>query len=182
MSASGISVITASLPERAEQLVEAAASVQTQSLEPEVHMIMLDAMREGPAACRNRLLERVETPWVAFLDDDDELDADHLEVLARWGDGADLVFSWHRGGPGVPRYESWDASAYRTMLGGRNVIPITVLARTDAIREAGCFDAADRYEDYALWMRMLANSCRFVCVPQETWTYNIAGDGRTFNP
>lgn len=179
-----ITVLTASLPERAEQLADAIESVEAQTLTAHEHKVWLDDAREGPAACRNRLLAKTGSEFVAFLDDDDVLYPQHLEVLAiaQNETDADLVFSWHDGGPGVPRYESWDASAYWTITNGRNVIPVTVLARTAAIREAGCFDPADRYEDHALFLRMLALGMTFVCVPQVTWWYRINGDGRTYAP
>ncbi len=177
-----ITVLTPSIPGRSAQLVEAATSVQAQTHPAHEHKILLDTNKDGPAACRNRLLETVETPLVAFLDDDDVLYDNHLAVLAEWMDDADLVFSWHDGGPGVPRYDSWDASAYWTMRSGRNVIAITVLAKLDSIREAGCFNPDDRYEDYSLWLRMLDLGMRFRCAPIVTWDYRIAQDGRTYEP
>lgn len=179
---SGISVVTASLPERAELLVEAIRSVDAQTLPAQQHHIYLDAERGGPARARNDCLARVTTPWVGFLDDDDVLYPEHYETLMRHADGADLVFSHHDGGPDTPRYESWDTSAYMTMLNGRNVIPVTVLAKTQAIVEAGCFDPADRYEDFELWKRMLARGATFRCVPEVTWEYRCPPDGRTWNP
>lgn len=181
-------MITPSLPERAEQLVEAAASVQNQTLQADLHLIALDAAREGPAICRNRLLAKVETPFVAFLDDDDLLYPDHLALLMRCAEdegpqrGPDLVYSWHDGGPGVPRFEEFGEAAADMMHSGRNVIPISVLARTDAILRCGGFDPADRWEDYSLWLRMMRGGAWIYCVPEVTWHYRIAEDGRTWNP
>lgn len=177
-----ITVLTPTIEGREAQLAEACASVQAQTMQASDHRVWCDGNRDGPARVRNWLLAETETEYVAFLDDDDILYPDHLSVLAKHIPGADLAFSWHDAGPGVPRYDSWDASAYWTMRQGRNVIPVTVLAKTQSIREAGCFNASDRYEDYQLWLRMLDLGMRFVCAPVVTWQYRISDDGRTWNP
>jgi hypothetical protein len=181
-----ITVVTPSLPERAKLLIEAIKSVQAQTLQADAHHVYLDGTRAGPARVRTLLLERVETPLVAFLDDDDLLDADHLETLSAALDarGADLAYSWHRttGATAVVTPRPPTDRAMRTwMSSGRNVIPVTVLARTAAIRAAGGFQAEDRYEDYALWCRMLEQGCKFVGVRRETWTYRFFGANRTYS-
>jgi glycosyltransferase involved in cell wall biosynthesis len=142
-----ITVITPTIEGREDAVAEAAASVQAQAIPAYQHLIRADTKRRGPASARNDCLAMTETPLVAFLDDDDVLYPNHLAVLVEHMDDADLVFSWHDGGPGVPRFESWDASAYWTMMQGSNVIPVTVLAKLDSIREAGAFRSEDRYED-----------------------------------
>lgn len=179
-------IITPSLPERAELMVEACESVKQQTVAC-AHHVYLDHARIGPALIRNTIMERVSCEYVGFLDDDDLLDPEHVELLLaaldadQNGEPADLAFSWYRseGAPETPRVTEWDDWAYGTMLGGRNLIPVTVMARRHAILNAGGFRPDDRYEDYKLWMRMLANGCRFTVVPLETWTYRMHGDNRT---
>lgn len=180
-----VSVLTPTIEGREERLVEAIASVQAQTLPAEAHLVMLDADRDGPASARNALLAVTETPLVAFLDDDDLLDPDHLErLVARLDEeDADVAWSWCRSegvdAVLVPRPRTH--REFETLMrGGRNVVPITVVARLDAIRAAGGFDPADRYEDYALWMRMLRLSASFVCERRETWTYRFLGENRTW--
>lgn len=177
-----ITVITPSLPERAVLLAEAIASAQAQTLPAHDHFVMFDSNRAGPALVRNRMLEDVETDLVAFLDDDDILYPDHLALLEFALNGADLAFSWHDDGPDTPRVQEWGAEAIGWMTSRRNIIPVTVLARTEAIRRAGGFYPQDRYEDYELWMRMLGQGCRFVCAPVVTWRYRITQNGRTYAP
>jgi cellulose synthase/poly-beta-1,6-N-acetylglucosamine synthase-like glycosyltransferase len=67
------------------------------------------------------------------------------------------------------------------MRGGRNVIPVTVVARREAILDAGGFQPMDRFEDYALWLRMLELGHRFAYVKRETWTYRFLGGNRTWD-
>lgn len=185
--ARAVSVITPTLDWRRELLDEAKQSVLDQTVECQ-HLICVDGVHHGPALVRNALLQqaqRLGSEYVAFLDDDDLLDADHVEVLltAMESDRSDLAFSWYRSigaTPETPRYEAWDDHAYGTMLGGRNVIPITVVARLDAICDAGGFNPNDRYEDHALWLRMLDRGSGFSIVPRETWTYRMLGGNRTW--
>lgn len=180
-----MSVLTPTREGREETLAEAILSVQAQTLPAEAHLVMLDADREGPAVARNALLAVTETPLVAFLDDDDLLDPDHLERLVRRieRDDADVAWSWCRttgvDAVRVPRPRTH--REFETLMrGGRNVVPVTVVARLDAIQAAGCFDPVDRWEDYSLWMRMLRLGATFSCEPRETWTYRFLGENRTW--
>lgn len=178
---SGITVITPTIPGRYELLGEAVMSVRAQTLPAVEHLILYDAWGEGPAVTRNRLLRMVRTPWVAFLDDDDVLDPDHLEVLhARVleSPGAAVAWSWHRGGPPTPRCRTMREAA-RYMSAGRNVIPVTVLALTSSVIASGGFDPDARYEDYDLWMRMEKRGLGFAVVPRDTWTYRLQAESRT---
>jgi glycosyltransferase involved in cell wall biosynthesis len=132
-------------------------------------------------------MTRLSCEWVAFLDDDDLLDPTHIERLldAALEAEADLAFSWHRregSTPAVERVPEWSDYAYGVMLGGRNLIPVTVLARREAVLAAGGFWPEDRYEDHALWLRMLARGSQFTVVPEETWTYRMLGGNRTWLP
>lgn len=181
---SGVTVITPSLPERAELLAEACASVQAQTLPAVKHDVWLDTARVGPAMVRKRLVNECETSLVAFLDDDDLLYPDHLATLisALRQNDADLAFSWHDDGPGVPRFDAWCDEAIALMFANRNVIPVTVVARRDSILAAGGFNPQDRYEDHALFVRMMVMGQRIVCTPETTWRYRIAPNGRTWNP
>lgn len=179
-----ITVLTPTLPGRVALLEQAQASVAASTL-PVVHLIRADIERVGPAVIRTELLDETRTELVAFLDDDDLIDPDHLEQLAEALDrtGAELAWSYHRtegkGAPVTPRPRN-DAQTLAMLEGGRNVIPVTVLARLDAITEAGAFQPSDRYEDYALWLRMLALGHRFALVKRETWTYRFLGGNRTW--
>lgn len=179
-----VTVITPTLPGRAHLLEQCQASVAASTV-PVVHLIRADVDRVGPAVIRSELLDETRTELVAFLDDDDLIDPDHLEALtaALDAEGADLAWSWHRtegkGAPLTPRPRNL-VGALSLLHGGRNCIPVTVLARVEAIEAAGGFQPSDRYEDYALWLRMLELGHRFAYVRRETWTYRFLGGNRTW--
>jgi hypothetical protein len=181
-----VTLITPTRPGREAQLAECRASVEAQT-EPVAHLSLLDAALAGPAATRNKLLNLVQTPYVGFLDDDDLLDPEHVEsLMALMVNGAGPDLAWSRCrlffAPGVDPIRILQPLRidYGLMCrSGRNYIPVTVIAKTDAIRSAGCFDEADRYEDYALWCRMFAAGARFAHLPRITWTYRFLGENRT---
>jgi len=177
-------VITPTIEGREHLLLECAASVAAQTVSCS-HHVYLDTERIGPAIIRNTIMVRLSCEYVAFLDDDDLIDPDHIEQLSYAMEaGADLAFSWYRskGAPETERVQQWDDYAWGVMLGGRNLVPVTVMARREAILDSGGFDPADRYEDYSLWMRMLERGYYFHVVPRETWTYRMLGGNRTHLP
>jgi glycosyltransferase involved in cell wall biosynthesis len=181
----GVTVCTPTTLDRKEVLRECIESVATQRVLPTRHIILRDAKNAGPSVMRNLMLRMTNTELVAFLDDDDLMHPDHLEALtdALNESSADLATSWFDtvgAVPLVPRFDQWDSEAEAYMAAGMNVVPVTVVARLDSILEAGGFNPADRWEDYALWMRMLARGARFVVVPRETWTYRMLGGNRTW--
>lgn len=182
-----VSILTSTIEGREELFAEAAASVAAQT-EQVAHLTWLDVDREGPAVCRNRLLALCRSEFVGFLDDDDLLDPTHvaslMPLLANGASLADLAWSRCRvtAAPGVfaPRIAQPLRPDYNTLLrGGRNFIPVTVIARLASIKAGGGFDPGDRYEDYELWRRMLSQGQRFAHLPVETWTYRFLGANRT---
>lgn len=178
-----VSIITPTVRWRERLLLEAMASVAAQTVDVQHHIVPDPGI--GPAKCRAMVLDEVTDDLVGFLDDDDLMDPDHVELLVRTleEDDADLAFSWYRregDAPETPRVHEWSDYALGVMLGGRNLIPVTVVAKRDAIIDAGSFRERDRFEDYSLWMRMLENRCRFAVFPHETWTYRQGGGNRTW--
>jgi hypothetical protein len=177
----GVTVITPTVSSRAELLAEAAASVAAQTYGGTVvHAVRRDRFRRGPARTRNALLTGARTTWVAFLDDDDVLLPHHLELLVAEGErtDADVVGSQYRieGDDAIHGHSEFDADEMRR----GNYLPITVVARTDAVLKAGGFDPRDRYEDWGLWVRMLDTGATFTIVPEVTWVVRHRGDNRTF--
>lgn len=186
MRCAPISVITPTIPHRMYQLQFAMASVQDQTMLPSDHMIMVDTgylidEPMGPARLRNVALQAAMQPFVAFLDDDDTLDAVHLSVLshAMLEHDADLAFSFCRfDGPEInPIFVNQPYD--REILREHGIFPITVLANRDAILDCDGFREGDQYEDWSLWNRMADNGCKFVCVPEVTWTYRTGHESRT---
>lgn len=176
-----VTVLIPTIPERKLYLAGALATVKDQTYRPVDILVEEDTAREGPAAVRNRLLDRAETEWVAFLDDDDYLLPEHLHTLvtAQQTSGADLVWPWFRvegGSDPFPmhRGRQWDPAA-------PHQVPVTVLARRAAILDVGGFqpiaegatdaDGNRAGEDWYLWLALSAAGYRFHHVDAQTWVW-----------
>jgi len=158
----------------------AAASVWAQTLQPSGGIAgVLDEAGDGAAVTRNRALDLVTTKWVAFLDSDDELYPDHLKLCARYArlSGVDVVYpGWDGPDPTGMFGQPFDS----VLLQRANYIPVTVLARTAAVRAAGGFqdhpdDNGDPCEDWGLWLAMCEQGARFGHLPVKTWRMHPGG-------
>lgn len=167
-------------------LARAIASVTQQSLPARAISVAADTTGAGAPATRQRALDAVDTPWVAFLDSDDEFMAFHLEKLSRWGrkQGADYIFShyqvagesadprpWALGRPFDP-----DAPHETTTT----VLVRTGLARTVGIMHEGMDAASLRRklhagEDWEFTRGCVAAGARIVHFPQITWVWHHHG-------
>ncbi len=188
-----ISVIIPTIPGRVALLERAVDSVVNQTREAWHIIVIGDPDRTGAAATRNRALESVDTEFVAFLDDDDEMLPEHLDVCyqAMQDSGADLVY------PGMHIIGRDDPLA--VALGGAwvnpfgvpfgpeqenhlrhagNFIPVTWMARTGLVRAVGGFpDPTPRVpEDHGLLIRLLDAGARFHHVARRTWRYHVHGE------
>lgn len=177
-----ITVVIPTIPGRAHLLRRALDSAAAQTLSPAAIVVEMDETGTGAAATRNRALAHVDTPWVAFLDDDDELDPEHLMTLARAqiDSGADLLWPWFRvvGGtdpfPGN-RGRQWDPA-------NPHQFPINVLLRRELLDGLGGFEAIPdgildplgmrAGEDWHLWLALSELGARFHHVDAETWTWH----------
>ncbi len=74
-----LTIVTATIPERATLLHELRQSIALQTVRPP-WLVKTDWKREGPAAVINRLVDEVDTEWVFRCDDDDLFDPTHFEV------------------------------------------------------------------------------------------------------
>lgn len=173
--------------QRKERLRRALASVLRQSLRP-VEIVVVDdastvdltdvreeAEREGirwiaresnggPALARNEGVAATRSPWIAFLDSDDEWAPTKLERQWDWhGNHAEVRISqvkerWVRHGAPVAKPGHWEpgegdlfaASVERCSIG-----PSCVMMHRSLWEESGGFDPRFRVcEDYALWLRI----------------------------
>lgn len=179
-----ITVVIAAIPPRAGPdglPVHAFRSAKEQHLLPDAIVVRLDHEREGAAANRNRALEAVDTEWVAFLDDDDELYPNHLRLCARAArlSGADVVYPGYDTLGGEDPVGCFGIPFDAELLKRRNFIPVTTLCRTDAVRAAGGFQAhpdehGDPCEDWGLWLAMQRSGASFYHLPQKTWRWNLS--------
>jgi hypothetical protein len=174
-----ITVITPTILPRAILLGRARASVAAQKRPADAHVIMVDHEHNGPGPTRNAALALVETEWVAFLDDDDELLPHHLRALEKmtYWSAADVIYPLGRYVTGDDPLRQMGVPFDAGRLRAGNFIPVTVLARTAAVRAVGGFPTPDESprmgpqpcEDWGLWLRMIDNGSRFAPLHQVTW-------------
>lgn len=170
-----ITVVTPTIPGREHLLAECEASVKAAGLP---HLIALDENQAGPAPVRNRLVERVRTPWVLFLDDDDLLNPAYRQLVERYLSGADVVYTaWDLVGGDEPKPKPGPFDA--ELLARQNFIPVTACVRVSALRAVGGFPEGARLEDHELWKTMCAAGYRFRYVPVVAWTYRRLPGSRT---
>jgi hypothetical protein len=200
-----ITVCIATIPPRGKLLRRALASVATQTLQPATIVVEYDHEHAGAAATKNRAAARATTPWLAFLDDDDQFLPHHLWTLRESVQGAvvwnypeswiaDVVYSIPEcpqlpggrdpnGRYGVP----FDPDELRR----RSYIQTTSLIRRDAFLGVGGFQLPDRtmpddtpcpYDDWGLWLALLDEEARFLHVPEVTFVWNHWGRGEKDRP
>lgn len=174
-----VTVIIPSLEEREEQRARCIRSVEAQTYKLHEYKVGIDQNRQGPAWVRNRLVELVDTPFISFLDDDDEMLPDHLELHMQYADDYDVIFSWgtvvHPGG-GTALFDS-DVVVDR-ILAGHNTLPVTATVRTELFRQVGGFSETERFEDWYLWKCLIGVGARFKKIEKATWNYNITPEAR----
>jgi glycosyl transferase family 2 len=201
-----ITVCIATIPPREKMLRRAMASVAVQTLQPAAIVVEYDHEHTGAAATKNRALARVDTPWVAFLDDDDTFWPAHLEMLrimaedGSWEDAPqehgpwDVLYSI----PNVPQLPGGRDPNGRygvpfdpDELRRRSYIQTTSLIRTSMLQDVGGFQLPDRvmpdgslcvYDDWGAWLAMLDAGARFLHVPEITFTWNHWGRGEVGVP
>jgi hypothetical protein len=132
---------------------------------------------EGVSAARNRGLEHVTAPWVAFLDDDDAWAPGHLAAMLEAARGSELdpdrtglVFTGHLEVDGDRQVTAVapapPVEGVRDGMDRLNVVgcPSRVVARTEAVRDVGGFDVdLSILADWDLWVRILADRAAVRC-------------------
>jgi glycosyltransferase involved in cell wall biosynthesis len=184
-----VTVVTPHIPKRAFELTRAVSSVAAQTLQPSEHIISTDQTHAGAAATRNRALYHASTTWVAFLDDDDELLPQHLDVLLQnaMRSGATVVYSGCRvldpKGMVIPLREEWGrfGEAFDgELLKRKAYLPVTSLVHTTLAKQAlfGPPAAApdSDYDDWGFYLRLLGLGAAFLHVPEVTWIWHHHGN------
>jgi GT2 family glycosyltransferase len=186
-----VTVVIPTIPGREDLLARARRSVEAQTLPPHEVVVILDTRQQGAAWARNVGAARVTTTWLAWLDDDDEFEERHLEVLLTAAErtGADLIYSCMEvvGGrdPLAVAYQgrwqhpcglAWSPDHAHSLRTYGNFIPVTYLVRAQLVRDVGGMPPSGgpkKEEDYQLLLRLLAAGARFLHVPEVTWRYHI---------
>lgn len=176
-----VGVAIPSIPVRAGLLQRAITSVLSQTRPVDALSIAFDHEGQGAAETRNAAWQSLDTDWVAFLDDDDELEPHHIERLlaCAYENDADLVYPWFTvvgGTDPFPHYfgRPWDpAHPIQTT--------ITCLWRRTALEKVGGFPPHSRRvdaegngkgEDF-LAVETLSNlGGRIVHLPERTWLWH----------
>lgn len=152
-------------------------------------IVVTDTEHRGAAATRNRGLDMVTTPYVAFLDDDDHLHSHHIRVCmeAMRDHDADVVYPWFDVVGGTDPLGMFGKPFDPEHLLVSNYIPVTVLARTEKLRDVGGFtphpDALGHpNEDWGCWLAVHHSGGKIVHVPQRSWVWrhdssNTSGRG-----
>ena len=174
-----ITIATATIPPRVGPgglLERAVNSVKTQTLQPSGGIsAALDVNHEGAAVTRQRALDAVRTEWVAFLDDDDELYENHLQVLtelAREHD-ASYVYSWFNGNNPFPMHRGRQMD-----VNDPHHTTMTVMVKTELAKEAGFRNHPDENavwpgEDWNFTLRCIALGATFAGTGEITWNYHV---------
>lgn len=212
-----VSLLVRTMPGRAGKLREALASVAAQTY-PRVELVLVEdggetardqaeslraqgrlerviyrpLERSGRCRAGNAALEAATGTLACFLDDDDLLYADHLEVLvAQWRRRPDLGAVYGLAYEVRTRVKSEEPWIYqdlehrlvhrqpfsRPLLWHHNFMPIqTVLFQRRLFLELGGFDPGlDNLEDWNLWVRYSLHQ-DFEMVPKVTSLYRVPAD------
>jgi hypothetical protein len=169
-----LTLVTASLPDRATMLREMLASVQIQNVQPEEHLISVSYGHQVPKL--NRLIGLLQTDWFIQVDDDDLIYPNHLMVLSETlmaNSDADVVWTWcdvegRNWSPNEPYQPG--------VLRHRNYIPSNCAMRTDLVRQVGGHREGHGHHDHDLLWRLEQAGARFVNVPAVTWKYRFHGN------
>lgn len=191
-----ITVAIPTIPPREVLLTRAVASAERQTRQPHAIEIAVDRDRQGAVATRNRALDAVTTPWVAFLDDDDELLNCHLEVLleAAIDHGADYVFSWYLivdaagrtrldGDPLGHFGQPWDPE-------NPHQTTITTLVRTELAQQVRfeqpipgrTINGQTWGEDFTFTLGCRDAGAKILHVPRHTWLWHHHGANTSGRP
>lgn len=189
-----ITVLTVTIPGREDLLAANIASVNAQTVPVERQLICAHADWPGIepqvqyASAKNALLPAVRTPWVAVLNDDDSWLPHHVETVEDHLKDADVLYTWDASGS-KPRVDcsDWphemvaDTFAATNFLDGNCLIRLSLLEQVGGFPtdwegagpwEGGHYRGTNaRWEDWALWQRLVVLGARFRCVPVETWIY-----------
>lgn len=195
-----VAVCIPTIPPRAELLQRALRSVEVQTRLPDEVVVIEDERGAGAATTRNVAWREASTDYVAFLDDDDELLPQHLEVLMAAAEHSrvDLYYSWFEiegAWPGHDFYEDPLATMYNGHLvhplgipfgeeQARHLrkyafIPTTTVVRKVTLGLSGGFpEPQPPYlnEEHGAWNRLLDVGAKFEHVPQRTWIYHFYKD------
>ena len=188
-----VTVVTPTIPPRAELLRRATMSVINQTVKPVAHLVMPDIKRLGAPKMLDQCLRHAQSEWVAILADDDEFLPHHLETLWRLLDdtGADVAYSHFRfsnsndaGHLEKFRGQPFNYDKPRQMTGvyvGRRELLLDIGGHS-ALFDENSYDLDEDGhrigEDFHLVKRLASERVPVAVSPEVTWIYHV-GHGNT---
>lgn len=177
---SGITLAIPTIPPRKACLVQAMASAMVNTMPPDAYAIAVDNNGEGADVTRQRALDMVKTPYVAFMDDDDELmDCHFADLMAHMEEtGADMVYSWFVMNGGI---DPFPATHYLNQFDPNSPIEttITTLCRTEVAKAVGFNRIPERLyntgEDHNFVLGLVKGGYKISHLVKRTWYYNVHG-------
>lgn len=171
-----VGVAIPTIPPRSGLLSRALQSVLTQTHPVDHISIAVDNTKEGAGATRNRAKNALTTDYIAFLDDDDELLPQHIEVLLGHIEyhQADVAFSWFEviGGTDPFPNNRWVEFNPQTP----HAFGITALVRREVAQSLDFEPPSTQLrvggEDWTWWITLAANGAKFVNTSDITWRYH----------
>lgn len=144
-------------------------SIENQTFK-DYHSTLIYDQGIGPGKARNLGISKSDSEWIAFLDDDDIWDSNHLETLFNYSNDFDFIFS---------RPHSVPDHAYEMPVAMmKNIIEITggitygsgILIHRSVLDSLGGFDENYWYSEiWLLCRRALVEGVAIKHVPVNTW-------------
>ena len=171
-----VSVIICALPSRPDLLSEAISGIVEQTVPPRAAYIGIDFALIGEAQNQNRMINIVDTEWIAFCHDDDVWLPNHLEEMLKISQDADVIFSdyylegrgdWHPG-----HY----CSSWEKLLETNWIPPSAAMIRTDVFRAIGGWQQMNHMRDWVdwkTWQRLYLDGYRMKCTCKKTFRYRF---------
>lgn len=138
-------------------------------------------------AARNQALDHIDTPWIVYLDADDELEAGYVDAL---GAGtADLrapavryVTHGKAHQPRMPRVAGHRHDCTAACLPDGNWLVVGTAARTQLLREVGGWRDFPWSEDWDLWLRCHLAGASIEAIPNAVYRATVRRDSRNRAP
>jgi glycosyltransferase involved in cell wall biosynthesis len=144
---------------------------------------VIDNVGTGRSAAANTALNRANGEFCLFLDDDDEIEPDHLQSLAdRLKRNSTAVAAYSEticvlAGNKTKPIKVYDEPYSHNTLAIRNFLPIhSVLFRRSAANGARFDTSLNLYEDWLFWLQ-LSNEGNFIKVDHQTAVYHLDESG-----
>jgi glycosyltransferase involved in cell wall biosynthesis len=139
---------------------------------------------------RNTGLSRVSTPFVCFLDADDELEPGYFEAMARgtadvrapsvrYVDASPTSCAMR---PVMPAVYNHRHDCTGDCLVDGNWLVVGSVARTELVRKVGGWRDFPLYEDWDLWLRCHLAGATFEAVPEAVYRAHVRRDSRNRAP